>query len=139
MELFSLDSPPTLQKIMDFEKELGCVEQCTFPLDHYLYEGHYYRVMRMRAGSAAVGKLHKKDHVFGLLSGRVILAQDGKREYISAPFLDVIKGGGKKAVFAIEDSVMFNIHLIDFEIGEFNDSALNLIESNVIVKNKLLE
>jgi hypothetical protein len=139
MDLFVLDSIPTLKKIMDFEVGLGRLEQCEFPLDHYLYDGHYYRVMHMQAGAAAVGKLHKKDHVFGLLSGKVILVQDGKREEISAPFLDVIKGGGKKAVFAIDDSVMFNVHLIDFEIGEFNESALQVIESNLILKNKLLE
>jgi hypothetical protein len=138
MDLFVSSRAPTLSQMSAFAAQLGQLEQCSFPLDHYLHDGHYYRVMRMPAGSTAVGKLHKKDHVFGLLSGKVILVQDGKREQISAPFLDVIKGGGQKAVFALEDSVMFNIHVIDFDIGEFNGAALEKIESNVILSEKLL-
>ena len=51
------------------------------PLEHTFADGIYVRQMKMDAGKACVGKIHKRDHVWFLLEGLIAVATEFGENY----------------------------------------------------------
>ena len=80
------------------------------PLEHMFADGIYVRQMKMDAGKACVGKIHKRDHVWFLLEGLIAVATEFGVNYYEAPCYIKSEGGTKRVILAIEDTIFVNVH-----------------------------
>jgi quercetin dioxygenase-like cupin family protein len=80
------------------------------PLTHSFSEGIYTREIFIPKGMFAIGKIHKSDHTFFLMKGKLRLCtEDGVKE-IEAPFYGTAKAGTKRVAIALEDTTFVNVH-----------------------------
>lgn len=80
------------------------------PLTHTFCDGIYVREILLKEGVIAIGKIHKHDHVFFLLKGRLMLCTENGVEEMIAPCYGKSPAGTKRVVIAVEDSVFVNVH-----------------------------
>jgi hypothetical protein len=58
----------------------------------------------------AIGKIHKFDHTFFLMKGKLLLCtQEGVKE-LEAPYYGNASAGTKRVAIALEDTVFVNVH-----------------------------
>jgi len=111
-------------------------------IKHIFSDGVYVREMKAEAGTFLIGKIHKQDHVWMLMSGSLItITEDGLKE-IKGPVYGTAEKGSKRVAYVNEDCVFVNvISNID------NTKDIDLIESratvdtfeeyeNFLIKNK---
>lgn len=80
---------------------------------HYFADGMVCRVVPRPAGVLVVGKVHKKEHFYMLVEGRIrVTTDDGVKELV-APAILVSQPGTKRAVLAMEDSTCVTVHRTD--------------------------
>jgi hypothetical protein len=80
------------------------------PLTHSFSEGIYIREIFIKKGMFVIGKIHKLDHTFFLMKGKLLLCtEDGVKE-IEAPYYGNATSGAKRVAFALEDAVFVNVH-----------------------------
>lgn len=86
--------------------------------EHAFAGGMYCRRIEIPAGVAIVSKVHKTEHLFIGVSGRLQVAGQGP-DYILGPG-DVIPSpvGTKRAVLALTDVVCMTIHKTDLQSEE---------------------
>ena len=101
-----------------------------FPLKHYFVEGLYIREMFIKKNSFIIGKIHKQDHVWFLLKGKLLITTENDEKEIEAPFFSTSLAGTKKVGHALEDSIFINIHP-----NTSNEKDIDIIEKNIVVKN----
>jgi hypothetical protein len=106
------------------------------PVKHTFAGGCYIREIFNPAGLILVTKIHKKEHPFFLMKGKMsILTEDGVKT-IEAPYNGVTPPGTKRAIFTHEDCVFITVHATDRvtpeEVEEdviakdFNDKDISL-------------
>lgn len=78
--------------------------------DHYFASGMYGRTMAMPKGMVVVGKKHKKEHFFIVTKGRVVVADGDEKRAMSAGEVHISKPGAKRAIVAVEDSIIMTVH-----------------------------
>jgi hypothetical protein len=81
-----------------------------FPLIHSFSEGVYTREMFIKKGMFAIGKIHKTEHTFFLMKGKLLLCTEDGVQEIEAPYYGVASEGTKRVVLALEDTVFINVH-----------------------------
>ncbi len=94
------------------DKDMIVTEQDSslFPLKHTFGDGTYIRQMSMTKGSWCIGKIHKQNHVWFLLSGMITVATDsGTIDHI-APCYTKSPSGAKRIIYAHEDSIFVTVH-----------------------------
>ena len=80
------------------------------PLTHSFSDGIYTREIFIPKGMLAIGKIHKFEHTFFLMKGKLLLCtQDGVKE-LEAPYYGIASAGTKRVVVALEDTVFVNVH-----------------------------
>ena len=83
------------------------------PMDHTFHGGMYCRQMFMPAGMITVGRVHKVEHFFFIVSGTcAINTDDGVSLYIGPCMLASVPGT-KRAVYAETDTIIMTIHRTD--------------------------
>ena len=129
------------QQILDFEATLLSMQDQDgvylgdnhkHPLKHVFAEGIYLRELRLEAGTTAVGKIHKEDHIVFLLHGTVAVATDNGVEEYTAPCYIKSPAGIKRVAHAITDIIWVNIHA-----NPTNTQDLEKLENNIIAKDYL--
>ena len=101
-----------------------------FPLEHMFVDGVYIRQMSMKKDSAVIGKIHKNEHVWFLLSGRLSVASETNTDEYIAPCYVKAAAGSKRVIYAHEDSVWGNVYP-----NPTNTKDLEQLEKEIIVKN----
>jgi len=91
-------------------RELPQIEPVT---THQFADGMYCRTIATPAGTTIVGKVHKREHFYVILSGTVIVTTDAGVEEITGPRVMVGKPGTKRAVHSLTDSVRLTFHRTD--------------------------
>lgn len=132
---------PSLQQL---QTELAKLEQIELPTRHWFADGMYCRELFRPAGTVIVGKIHKREHFYIVLSGEVTVVSDGKRERIQAPRIIVSAPGTKRAVYAHVDSICITVHrtfetdleAIERELIEPDETAL--FDAHNRLKQKVL-
>jgi hypothetical protein len=122
--------PPTREQINELEEHLRQFEQLPWDLDHTFAPGLYIRTLRIPAGAVAVGKIHKTEHIFILSKGRILVVTEDGRQEFEAPYQAICRPGLKRAVYALTDVVVTNVHITD-------ETDLEQIEAAVIEKPAL--
>jgi hypothetical protein len=98
------------------------------PLQHSFCDGIYVREMKAKAGTFLIGKVHKQDHVWMLMSGSLIITtEDGIKE-IKGPVYGTADKGTKRIAYVKEDCVFVNVM-----INVDNTKDIDLIESRAAV------
>ncbi len=81
-----------------------------FKYNHTFADGIYVREMTIDKDEVIIGAIHKRLHVWFLLSGHItVLTEDGISEY-EAPSTVLSKPGIKKVIYGNKRSVFTNVH-----------------------------
>jgi hypothetical protein len=81
-----------------------------FPLNHSFSEGIYTREIFIKKGMFVIGKIHKHEHTFFLMKGKLLLCSEEGVKEIEAPFYGVSSAGTKRVAVALEDTIFVNVH-----------------------------
>jgi len=113
------------------QAELVKLPQFEPKTDHYFAKGLYLRTVWSPAGSVIVGKVHRTEHLYGVLSGRVqVTTDDGVIELDAkdGPKILTCPVGTKRAVYIIEDAWRMNVHLNLENITDMEELEEQLVE-----------
>jgi hypothetical protein len=80
------------------------------PITNYFADGIYLRQMEMPADTVVVGAIHNHLHAWFLLTGRVLINNNGEIIEHIAPCFTISKPGSKRLIYALEDSIFVNVH-----------------------------
>lgn len=81
-------------------------------LSHHFAPGVYMREMRVPAGVVATGAVHKTEHLTIIVGHCLLTTDDGVRT-LEGHHTIKSKPGAKRAIYAIEDTVVTTIHPTD--------------------------
>lgn len=98
------------------------------PLKHSFGDGIYVREIFNPKGALIITKIHKKDHPFFLLKGKMMIATEAGVVTLEAPYQGMTKAGTKRAIYALEDVTFITVHAT-------NKTDLDEIEDEIISKN----
>ena len=73
----------------------------------------YCRAVWRPKDTLIVGKVHRREHLYMVVSGDVTIVGDGYRERVQAPRIFVSAPGTKRAVYSHEDSLCVTVHRTD--------------------------
>lgn len=135
--------------VWKLQEAMSTMPQVQLETQHYFADGMYCRVLPRPAGTLIVGKVHKKEHFYMVVKGRVKVTTDDGMKEIEAPAVIVSSPGTKRAVLALEDSVCLTVHRTDSkdlaeiegELLEPDETALfgpeNRLKANLVeIKNR---
>lgn len=105
-----------LQKLPQYEPETK----------HYFHGGMYCREVWRQAGVLVVGKVHKKEHFYLIVSGTVVITTNEGVQRITGPRLLKCSPGTKRAVFSETDALCMTFHVVDATTVE--DAEAELVE-----------
>jgi quercetin dioxygenase-like cupin family protein len=117
-----------IAKLIDVQRlqdEISKYPQYEPPTQHIFHGGMYCRQVWRPAGCVIVGKVHKKEHFYMVVSGTVIVTTDDGVQTLTAPALLCSKPGAKRAVYAETDAICMTIHRVD-------SSTVEDVESEVV-------
>ena len=79
-------------------------------IKHSFADQVYIRQMNLKKDYVIVGAIHNHLHAWFLLSGKVIINNNGEKIEHIAPCYTVSEPGSKRLIYALEDSVFVNVH-----------------------------
>ena len=94
--------------------------------EHVFHAGMYCRKVFRHAGVLVVGKVHKKEHFYLIVSGTVAITTDDGVQVVTGPHLLCSKPGTKRAVYAETDALCMTFHRTDSTTVE--DAEVELVE-----------
>jgi hypothetical protein len=80
------------------------------PVEHAFKDGHYYRTMKIPAGSLFIGRPHRVGHQVDLLEGQVFLIHEQSRQLRTAPDSMRTVPGYQTVFQALTDVVGRTVH-----------------------------
>ena len=112
------------QKVEVLQTEISKRPQYEPPTEHIFHGGMYCRQVWRPAGCLIVGKVHKKEHFYMIVSGTVSITTDDGVQTITGPMLLCSKPGTKRAVYAETDALCMTFHRVDSDTVEAAESEL---------------
>lgn len=109
----NLETLPHREDVERLQTALAQLQQVELSTKHHWADGMYCRELFRPKDTLIVGKVHKREHFYIVLSGEVTVVGEGTRERIKAPRIIVSAPGTKRAVFAHEDSICITVHRTD--------------------------
>ena len=100
----------SVQALQDAMMEMPQYEP---PTEHIFHGGMYCRQVWRPAGCTIVGRVHKKEHFYMIVSGTVCITTDDGVQTITGPMLLCSKPGTKRAVHALTDALCMTFHATD--------------------------
>ena len=94
--------------------------------EHYFHGGMYCRKVFRHADVTVVGKVHKKEHFYMIVSGTVAVTTDDGVQVITGPHLLCSKPGTKRVVYSVTDALCMTFHRVDSTTVE--DAEEELVE-----------
>ncbi len=122
-------APPQMmrQKVESLQQELSKLPQYEPETKHYFHGGMYCREVFRHAGVLVVGAIHKKEHLYLIVSGTVAITDgEGNVQEVTGPHLFQSKPGTKRAVYAVTDAICMTFHAIEATTVE--DAETELVE-----------
>ena len=105
---------PTRAAIEALQAEHAKLEQADDIVTlHHFADGMYCREMRVPADRTIVGKVHKSEHFFMVISGEMELVCEGFRELVRAGFIATSRPGIKRTFYTYTDCVCVNVHNVE--------------------------
>ena len=117
------------EKVAALQTELSKLPQYEPITTHTFHGGMYCREVWREAGVLVVGKVHKKEHFYLIVSGTVAITTDEGVQSITGPQLLCSKPGTKRAVYAETDALCMTFHRVESTTVE--DAETELVEDDV--------
>ena len=116
------------------------------PVKNTFTDNCYVREIFMPGGQLIVTKIHKKEHPFFVMKGKIsILTEDGVVE-LEAPYHGITKPGTKRIIYTHTDCIFITVHGTDKKTPEeveeeviaknFDDPVISIEEINLLKNNK---
>jgi quercetin dioxygenase-like cupin family protein len=124
---------PSRAEIDRLQAELVKLPQYEPKTQHHFAHGLYLRTVWSPAGSVIVGKVHKTEHFYAVLSGRIRVTTDQGVIELDArdgPQILACPIGTKRAVFVLEDAWRMNVHLNPKNITDIEALEAELVEDD---------
>ncbi len=103
-----------LDRVWRLQGVLSSMPQVEPETEHHFADGMYCRTIKTPADVTVVGKVHKREHLYVVVSGTVRVTQgDGEPVEVTGPCVVVGKPGTKRAVYSVTDSVRLTVHRTD--------------------------
>ena len=116
-------------KVSELQKAmLAHIEPIELDTKHRFHGGMYLREVFRPADCLIVGKVHKKEHFYIVLSGTVVITTDDGVVEVTGPHIFESKPGTKRAVYAKTDAICITIHRVDSSSVE--DVEQELVEDD---------
>ena len=115
---------PSREQIERLQAEMVQMPQYEPPTEHVFHGGMYCRQVWRPAGCLIVGKVHKKEHFYMVVSGTVKVTTDDGLQTITGPMLLCSTPGTKRAVFAETDALCMTFHRVESNTVEDAESEL---------------
>ena len=80
------------------------------PVKHSFADGCYIREIFNPANELLVTKIHKKEHPFFLLKGKMSIATEEGVKNIKAPYYGITKPGTKRVIYTHTDCIFVTVH-----------------------------
>jgi quercetin dioxygenase-like cupin family protein len=116
-----LAKKPNVQALQDAMSEMPQYEP---PTEHLFHGGMYCRQVWRPAGCTIVGKVHKKEHFYMVVSGTICVTTDDGLQTITGPKVLCSTPGTKRAVYAITDALCMTFHVVDAQTVEQAEDEL---------------
>lgn len=101
------------------------------PLKHHFAPGAYVREIFMKAGTLLTSKIHKTEHMYVVLTGKVSVFIDGVGvQHIEAPYIGRTLPGTRRILYIHEDCRWITFHPTE-------ETDLTVIETNLIEPREL--
>lgn len=122
--------PDIMRRRVDvLQRELAALPQYEPKTEHFFHGGMYCRKVTRKEGVLVVGRVHKQEHLYVIVTGR-LLVTDGASEPVECRAGDVILSmpGTKRAVLSLEPSVCMTFHKTDARTVE--EAERELVEED---------
>lgn len=114
------------------EAEILSYPQVDLPPNHLFTPGIYLREIFIPKGITLSGKLHKTEHPYVVLKGKVsIFTESDGMLLLEGPKVDVTKIGTRRVIYAHEDSLFMTIHANPDNCRDLEELERRLIEPHV--------
>lgn len=100
-------------KLNQIERMIAECPQIDCPLEHVFTPNLYSRKITMPAGSLITSRIHRFEHPFVILRGKVAVWNDGDWEVLEAGYFGVTKPGSRRLLFTYEDTDWVTFHVTD--------------------------
>ena len=139
-------APSMRRSVEQLQEDISKLPQYQPETKHYFHAGMYCREVFRHAGVLVVGKVHKKEHFYLIVSGTVMITDgEGGAIEVTGPHLMSSKPGTKRAVYALTDTVCMTFHVTaattveeaEDELVEEDPKAMYALGN--IVKNEQIE
>lgn len=108
------DTTTSSGQIDRLASEMLKLPQVELPTDHFFADGMYARAVYRPAGAVIVGRVHKREHLYIIMSGCVdVTTLDGAVVRHTAPAVIVSQPGTQRVVYAVTDSLCMTVHRTD--------------------------
>ena len=124
--------------VLNFRNKINQLEEFTKTLDgatdgkeltnHHFAPGVYLREFFLPKGMYFTSKIHKTKHLLIVASGKTIITSDRGSETIEGPAVLTTTPGTKRAVYGLEDTTFYTVHVTE-------ETDLEKLESNIIAKD----
>ena len=123
-----LPNVPLRQRVENLQREISKLPQYEPKTTHTFHAGMYCREVWRPAGVLVVGKVHKKEHFYLIVSGTVAITTDDGVLLATGPHLLCSTPGTKRAVYAETDALCMTFHVVDAKTIE--DAEAELVETD---------
>lgn len=123
-----LPNVPLRQRVENLQREISKLPQYEPKTTHTFHAGMYCREVWRPAGVLVVGKVHKKEHFYLIVSGTVAITTDDGVQLVTGPHLLCSTPGTKRAVYAETDALCMTFHVVDAKTIE--DAETELVETD---------
>lgn len=100
-----------IAEIQAFQRELAKCPQIDIPTMHDFAPGQYARTVFLPAGTVAIGRIHKHDHLLIIASGDLLIETEHGMERVTGFRVLRSPAGIKRAVQVFADTILTTVHL----------------------------
>ena len=125
-----VNMPESIARLQAEMLKLPQVEPLT---KHFFAHGMYARTIFSPAGTVIVGKTHKTEHFYMVLTGKILVTMGEAVFEVDAskePQIFTCKPGVKRAVHVLEDSWRMNVHLNENDSEDLEELQDRMVEDD---------
>lgn len=112
------------ERVEALQAELSKLPQYEPLTEHYFHAGMYCRKVWRDAGVLVVGKVHKKEHFYLIVSGTVSITTDDGVQRLTGPALLLSSTGTKRAVYSETPALCMTFHRLESTTVEAAEAEL---------------